>query len=120
MDYYDYEFKISAKGFVKILGAIIGLVGLGLIVYNETIKVYLAGNWVNVKVYPYQIIGAIVALIGFVTLVIGYAIPQLEQVTPTPSAYSEVCCGKCPFYRTSKCERQERNYDAVPCTKFYS
>jgi len=102
---------MNAPTLVKVLGAIIGLAGLIFILYNETYKFYIAGNYVNVKVYPYQIIGALVALIGFVTLIIGFAIPEIKK---PPNDF----CGNCHLFGTSKCKRKEIVITAVPCEDF--
>ena len=62
--------------------------------------------------------GVIVLLIGFVTIVIGFAIPETEEHVGDWQ-HPEFCCGKCPLFRTEECERKEQNYNMAPCEKYY-
>jgi len=53
---------------LQVIGSIVVLVGLGLMAYPVSVLGYL--------VFPYLVVGAIVMLIGVITIVTGFAIPK--------------------------------------------
>lgn len=98
------------------LGSIIMIGGLFLIIDKVVIDIPYDGT---ITVYPYQVVGAIVLLIGAVSCVIGFAIPDNKESVASYTV-PEFCCGKCPLFRTEKCERKELNYNMAPCPKYYT
>lgn len=115
---------------VSFLGIIIGLVGLGLLVYSVSIYIPFIGTFV---VYPYQVVGAIVLLIGFITFAIGLSIPEIETTDTSLKTQEEKrqaqltdfseetniptkLCGTCPFFNNPiMCPYKEKNANARLC-----
>jgi hypothetical protein len=64
---------------IVIFGLIIASIGTGLCLWPKQIPFGDYGPRVTETIYPYQVIGAIVALIGFTTLVIGCYIPETKK-----------------------------------------
>ena len=118
---------MQAKTWVQIMGAIICLAGLILIVYSETFRGRYLTTYPGqpplyemIIVYPYQIVGAIVLLIGAVAIVMGFAIPGTEEGVADWDHHPDFCCGKCTLFGTEKCETKEQYYNKAPCPKFFS
>jgi len=122
------------KGIVQFLGIIIGVVGLILIFYSVNIQIPFNGT---ITVFPYQIVGAIVLLIGFVTFVIGVAIPEEKGTTALREAEEtgqvkltkftgeidseDMTCGSCAFFGNPiVCPYKEKNAKAEYCISYRS
>ena len=72
------------------LGVLIFVIGVALVGYSETIDVLevahltiygVPDRWelVPVTIYPYQAVGGIVGLVGFVTIIIGAYVPSKDE-----------------------------------------
>jgi hypothetical protein len=61
--------EMESRSAVQVMGLIVILAGLGVMAYNVNIPYF--GT-----VHPYTLVGAIILLIGFLTIFIGFAIPE--------------------------------------------
>jgi hypothetical protein len=118
----------NMKGVIVWLGIIVGVVGLFLVVYSVNIYIPYVGT---IQVYPYQVVGAIVLLMGFITLVIGAVVSGDERgprrSLPAEAGQTELTefagdvekdkrCGACAFFgKTLLCPFKEKNPNARYC-----
>jgi uncharacterized membrane protein len=129
------------KGIVILLGMIIVFAGFILICYSVSTKVQISYyEYITITVYPYQVVGAIILLIGFVTAVIGGYMPSIsEEISEelreikeekeqakltefsgeTESIKAFESCGTCLFFRNPiMCLYKEKNAKARRCESY--
>jgi len=132
------------KGIVLLFGIIIIIVSFVIITYRVEIEVSEYDPIWNrvvtrtVTVYPYQIVGAIVLLIGFVTVIVGVAIPEEKGITPLEEVEEDMgqvkltnftgeikskgmTCGTCLYFGNPiMCPFREKNSRTRYCMSYKS
>ena len=87
---------------------------MGIILMMLSVTVVISNS--TTVIHPYQVEGAILLLIAFVTFVIGFALP--EKKATTSKEQTEEACGKCALFKTADCTQNSVDTNASECPDY--
>jgi len=111
----------SLRGFVLFIYVIAFLLSLGTIASIPSAAWRYIADWQKISLGFGILVAFCGVLLAYFVWEDGRRIELLEEGhAHATTTHPEFCCGKCQFYWTKECERMERNFNAAPCSKFYS